>query len=115
MFSNPAKYATVIGNSESEQGPRLVKSPPIKTISSDKGFGLFNPLLINCSPLRVKSDKIRLNEEMLNERSANFILIPDYLVKSLFEGFLTNKSDDSIDDLTNKAAINKLEIKEFPP
>ena len=39
----------------------------------------------------------------------------DYLVKSLFEGFLTNKSDDSMDALTNKAAISKLEINESPP
>ena len=44
-----------------------------------------------------------------------WVFAPDYLFKSLFEGFLINKSEDSIDDLTNKAAISKLEIKEFPP
>ena len=42
-------------------------------------------------------------------------MTPDYLVESLFEGFLINKSEDSIDDLINKAAISKLEINEFPP
>ena len=43
------------------------------------------------------------------------MLIPDYLAKSLFEGFLINNSEDSIEDLTNRAAISKLEINEFPP
>ena len=41
--------------------------------------------------------------------------ISDYLDKSQLEEFLTNKSEDSIDDLTNKAAMSKLEIIEFPP
>ena len=50
LFLNPAKYATVIGKSDNEQGPRLVKKPPVKTISSDSGVGLLSPLLINCSP-----------------------------------------------------------------
>ena len=50
MFLNPAKYATVIGKSDNEQGPKLVKSPPVKTISSVKGVGSFRPLLIICSP-----------------------------------------------------------------
>ncbi len=50
LFLNPAKYATVIGKSDNEQGPKLVKSPPMKTISIVKGVGLFSPLLINCSP-----------------------------------------------------------------
>ncbi len=40
---------------------------------------------------------------------------PDYLFKSQLEEFLTNKSEDSIEHLTNKAAISKLEINEFPP
>ena len=39
----------------------------------------------------------------------------DYLFKREFEEFLINKSEDSIEDLTNKAAISKLEINEFPP
>ena len=42
-------------------------------------------------------------------------LISDYLDKSQLEEFLTNKSEDSIEDLTNRAAINKHEINEFPP
>ena len=50
LFSNPAKYATVIGKRDNEQGPKLVKSPPVKTISSVRGVGLFRPLLIICSP-----------------------------------------------------------------
>ena len=111
----PAKYATVIGKSDNEHGPKLVKSPPVKTISSVSGVGLFRPLVINCSPLRVKSEIIKLIEEMFKKRFATLSLNPDYLVKSLFEGFLTNKSEDSIDDLTNKADISKLEINEFPP
>ena len=49
LFLNPAKYATVIGNSDNEQGPKLVKRPPVKTIRSFRGLGLFRPLLINCS------------------------------------------------------------------
>ena len=50
LVLNPAKYATVIGKSDNEHGPKLVKSPPVKTISSVKGVGLFSPLLIICSP-----------------------------------------------------------------
>ena len=64
---NPAKYATVTGKSDNEQGPKLVKSPPTKTIRSDRGVGLWRPLLINCSPLRVKSDKIRVTEEVFKK------------------------------------------------
>ena len=67
MFLKPAKYATVIGNSDNEQGPKLVKNPPMKTIKSDKGVGLFSPLLINSSPLRVKSETIKLIEEMFKK------------------------------------------------
>ena len=66
-FLNPAKYATVIGKSDNEQGPKLVKRPPMKTIRSVRGVGLFSPLLINCSPLRVKSEKIKLIEEMFKK------------------------------------------------
>ena len=40
FVSNPAKYAIVIGNSDNEQGPKLVKRPPVKTIRSVSGFGL---------------------------------------------------------------------------
>ena len=50
LFLNPAKYATVMGKSDNEHGPKLVNSPPVKTISSVRGAGLFNPLLINSSP-----------------------------------------------------------------
>ena len=63
LVSNPAKYAIVIGKSDNEQGPKLVKSPPMKTIRSVIGVGLFSPLLINCSPLRVKSETIKFIEE----------------------------------------------------
>ena len=68
MFLNPAKYATVIGKRDKEQGPKLVKSPPMKTIRSDRGLGLFRPLFIKCSPLRVKSEKTKLIEEMFKKR-----------------------------------------------
>ena len=68
LFLNPAKYATVIGNSDNEQGPKLVKRPPAKTIRIVKGFGLFNPLFINCSLCRLKSEKIKLIAEMFKER-----------------------------------------------
>ena len=47
---------------------RRVKSPPVKTIRRVKGFGLFNPLLINCSPFRAKSEKIKFIEEMFKKR-----------------------------------------------
>ena len=67
LFLNPAKYATVIGKSDNEQGPKLVISPPMKTIRIVIGLGLFSPLLINCSPLRVKSEKIKLIEEMFKK------------------------------------------------
>ncbi len=63
LFLNPAKYATVIGNSDNEQGPRLVKRPPMKTMKIERGLGSFSPLLSNCSPCRVKSEKIKLIEE----------------------------------------------------
>ena len=43
MVSNPAKYATVIGKSDNEHGPKLVKSPPIKTISNVMGVGFVRP------------------------------------------------------------------------
>ena len=115
LFLNPAKYAIVMGKSDNEQGPKLVKSPPVKTISIVKGVGLLRPLLTSCSLLRVKSEKIKLIEELLKKRFATLSFTTDYLVESLFEGLLINKSEDSIDDLTNKAAISKLEIKEFPP
>ena len=71
LFLNPAKYATVTGKSDNEQGPKLVKSPPAKTIRRVRGVGLLRPLLINCSPLRVKSEKIKLIEEMFKK---NFYL-----------------------------------------
>ena len=115
LFSNPAKYATVIGKRDKEQGPKLVKNPPVKTISSVRGVGLFRPLLIICSPWRVKSESIKLMEEMFNKSVSHQVVISDYLDKSQLEEFLTNKSEDSIDDLTNKAAMSKLEIIEFPP
>ena len=70
LFLNPAKYAIVIGKSDNEQGPKLVRRPPMKTIKSVMGVGLFSPLLINCSPLRVKSEKIKLIEEMFKKRFA---------------------------------------------
>ena len=54
-------------------------------------------------------------EEMFNKSVSNQVVISDYLDKSQLEEFLTNKSVDSIDDLTNKAAMSKLEIIEFPP
>ena len=50
LFLNPARYATVIGKSDNEQGPKLVKSPPVKTIRTVRGLGLLSPVLINCSP-----------------------------------------------------------------
>ena len=40
---------------------------------------------------------------------------PDYLFKSQLEEFLTNKSEDSIEHLTNIAAISKLDINELRP
>ena len=67
MFLNPAKYATVIGKSDNEQGPKLVKRPPVKTIRSDRGLGLFSPVLINSSQWRVKSEIIKLKEEMFKK------------------------------------------------
>ena len=71
LVLNPAKYATVIGKSDKEHGPKLVKSPPVKIISIFRGVGLLSPLLINCSPLRVKSEIIKLIEEMFKKRFAN--------------------------------------------
>ena len=67
LFLNPAKYATVTGKSDNEQGPKLVKSPPMKTKKRVMAFGLFSPLLIKCSPLRVKSERIKLIEEMFKK------------------------------------------------
>ncbi|AIQ98002.1 hypothetical protein EW15_1910 [Prochlorococcus sp. MIT 0801] len=40
----------MIGKSDNEQGPKLVKSPPVKTIRIVRGVGLLSPLLIKCSP-----------------------------------------------------------------
>ena len=68
LFLNPAKYAIVIGNNDNEQGPKLVKSPPRKTIRSVSGLGLVRPLFINCSLLRVKSDRSMLTDEMFKKR-----------------------------------------------
>tara|TARA_Y100001968_G_scaffold163892_1_gene149948 strand:- start:309 stop:614 length:306 start_codon:yes stop_codon:yes gene_type:complete len=84
-FLNPAKYAIVMGKSDNEQGPKLVKRPPVKTISIVKGVGLLRPLLTSCSLLRVKSDKIKLIEEVFKKRFATLSFTPDYLVESLFE------------------------------
>jgi len=87
----------------------------VKTIRRVKGVVLLSPLLINASPLRVKSERIKLIEEKFKKRFSTFCLLIDYLVRSRFEGFLINTSVDSIDDLTNKAAMSKLEINELPP
>ena len=54
-------------------------------------------------------------EEMLKKRFVTPISFLDYLFKRQFAEFLINKSEDSIEDLTNKAAISRLEINEFPP
>ena len=76
MFLNPAKYATVIGKSDNEHGPKLVKSPPRKTISIVRGVGLISPLLISSSPWRVKSEIIKPIEEMFKKRFANLSSSP---------------------------------------
>ena len=76
LFLNPAKYAIVIGNSDNEQGPKLVKRPPVKTIRIVRGVGLLRPLLINCSPWRVKSEKNKLIEEMFKKRFATLSRFP---------------------------------------
>ena len=83
MFLNPAKYATVMGKSDNEQGPKLVMRPPVKITRRDKGFGLFRPLLINCSLLRAKSEKIKLIDEMFKKRFTKFSFTPDYLIEIL--------------------------------
>ena len=49
----------MIGSRDSEHGPKLVKSPPLKTINNDKGVGSVTAPLINCSPLRAKSESAR--------------------------------------------------------
>ncbi len=84
MFLNPAKYATVMGKSDNEQGPKLVNSPPKKTIRSVSGLGLFSPLLINCKLLRDRSEEIKFIEEMSNKRFTTLKLpYIYYLVKNL--------------------------------
>ena len=105
----------MIGRSDKEQGPKLVKRPPRKIIRIDNGFGLLRPLVINCSLLRAKSETVKAIEEIIKKGFTLLFQFLDYLLESLNDGFLINKSVDSIDDLTNKAAISKLEIKEFPP
>ena len=65
-----------MGKSDNEQGPKLVKSPPVKTIRSVRGVGLLSPLVINSSPLRVKSEKIKSIEEMFKKRFANLSSYP---------------------------------------
>ncbi len=104
-----------MGKRDNEQGPKLVKRPPRKTIRSDIGLGSLSPLFINSSPFLAKSDKVKLIEEKVKKLSSSLSSIPDYPLMSLVEGFLLNKSVDSIEDLTNNAAISKLEINEFPP
>ena len=56
-----------MGKSDNEHGPKLVESPPMKTIRSVIGLGLLSPLLINCSPLRAKSERNKLIEEMFKK------------------------------------------------
>ena len=70
MFLNPAKYATVIGKSDNEQGPKLVNSPPMKTMKRDIGLGLLSPLFINCTLFRDRSEKFKVKEEMSKKRFA---------------------------------------------
>ena len=62
--SNPARNATVIGNSDKEQGPKLVSSPPKKTSARVSAPGLVRPWFNNCSLLRAKSDKASNKAEM---------------------------------------------------
>ena len=59
-----------MGKRDSEHGPKLVKRPPRKIIRIDRGLVLFKPLLINDSPLRAKSDKVKLKEEMIKKLSS---------------------------------------------
>ncbi len=76
LFLNPAKYATVMGKSDNEQGPRLVIRPPRKITRRVKGVGLLSPLLINCSLLRAKSENIKLIEEMFKKRFNTLVSTP---------------------------------------
>ena len=59
MSLKPAKYATVIGRSDKEQGPRLVNSPLVNTIIRVHILGVSRPLLIQCSAVRDRSDIAR--------------------------------------------------------
>ena len=60
----------VMGRSDKEQGPKLVRRPPRKTIIRDIGVGLLSSTLINCSPLRARSDKAKPREEIIKKEAA---------------------------------------------
>ena len=76
LFLNPAKYAIVMGKSDNEQGPKLVRRPPMKISRRVKGEGLARALLINCSLLRAKSEKIKLIDEMFKKRFTTLSCTP---------------------------------------
>ena len=61
----PAKYATVIGRSDNEHGPRLVNNPQVKTIAKVRGLGLVSPSVSKRSLLRVKSESVSARDEMV--------------------------------------------------
>ena len=56
MVLKPERYAIVTGKSDNEHGPRLVSSPPMKTIAIINGLGECNPLIINSSLVWAKSE-----------------------------------------------------------
>ena len=80
-----------------------------------EGWGCLAHYLLTARHYESNQRKLSLKMKCSKQDEPLYILTPDYPVKTLFEGFLTDKSADSIDDLTNKADISKLEINELPP
>ena len=55
----------VTGNNDNEHGPRLVKSPALKTKNIVNGPGLLSPFCISRLPLWDNSEMIRLNDSII--------------------------------------------------
>ncbi len=60
------------GSNDNEQGPRLVKSPALKTKNIVNGPGLLRPFCISRLPLWDNSEITKLNDSIIRLQSFKF-------------------------------------------
>ena len=62
----------VTGNNDNEHGPRLVKSPALKTKKIVNGPGLLRPFCMSRLPFWDNSEMIKLTDSIIWNRSFKF-------------------------------------------